>query len=412
MGFWTLLEVACMPIFQVLIISVLGALMATEYWNLLPLDARKSINKVVFVVFTPALVFSNVAKTITFGDIVSWWFMVVNIGLTFLVGGILGWIVVKIFKPKPYQEGVVIATVSSGNLGNLLLILVPAICNEDGNPFGDHSVCKTTGLAYVSFSMALGNFFIWTYSYQLIRTSSIRWKEFQAAEEAEEASKRPNTDLDADEETHLLKGEDEEQAAVVVSETSVNQVMVTPDESNMPFSHKVLEFFRQILHELLAPPTVAAIVGFFVGSITVIKNIIIGDDAPLHVIEDSITQLGNGTIPCITLILGGNLIQGLRKPTIKVPTLLGVIIAKYIVMPAIGIGIVTGADKLGLLPSNSLFHFVLMLQFTLPPAMNIGTMTQLYDVAEAECSVIFLWTYLVAALALTVWSTIFMWILS
>lgn len=401
-----------MPIFQVLIISVLGALMATEYWNLLPLDARKSINKVVFVVFTPALVFSNVAKTITFGDIVSWWFMVVNIGLTFLVGGILGWIVVKIFKPKPYQEGVVIATVSSGNLGNLLLILVPAICNEDGNPFGDHSVCKTTGLAYVSFSMALGNFFIWTYSYQLIRTSSIRWKEFQAAEEAEEASKRPNTDLDADEETHLLKGEDEEQAAVVVSETSVNQVMVTPDESNMPFSHKVLEFFRQILHELLAPPTVAAIVGFFVGSITVIKNIIIGDDAPLHVIEDSITQLGNGTIPCITLILGGNLIQGLRKPTIKVPTLLGVIIAKYIVMPAIGIGIVTGADKLGLLPSNSLFHFVLMLQFTLPPAMNIGTMTQLYDVAEAECSVIFLWTYLVAALALTVWSTIFMWILS
>ncbi|KAB2623626.1 transporter [Pyrus ussuriensis x Pyrus communis] len=412
MGFWTLLEVACMPIFQVLIISVLGAFMATEYWNLLPLDARKSINRIVFVVFTPALVFANVAKTITFGDIVSWWFMVVNIGLTFLVGGILGWIVVKIFKPKPYQEGVVIATVSSGNLGNLLLILVPAICNEDGNPFGDHSVCKTTGLAYVSFSMALGNFFIWTYSYQLIRTSSIRWKEHQAAEEAEEASRRCNTDLDADEETQLLKGEDEEQAAVVVSETSVNHAIVAPDESNMPFSHKVFAFFRQILHELLAPPTVAAIVGFFVGAITVIKNIIIGDDAPLHVIEDSITQLGNGTIPCITLILGGNLIQGLRKPTIKVPTLLGMIIAKYVVQPAIGIGIVTGADKLGLLPSDSLFHFVLMLQFTLPPAMNIGTMTQLFDVAEAECSVLFLWTYLVAALALTIWSTIFMWILS
>ena len=48
------------------------------------------------------------------------------------------------------------------------------------------------------------------------------------------------------------------------------------------------------------------------------------------------------------------------------------IIAKYVVLPAIGIGIVTGADKLGLLPSDSLFHFVLMLQFTLPPAMNIG----------------------------------------
>ena len=41
-----------------------------------------------------------------------------------------------------------------------------------------------------------------------------------------------------------------------------------------------------------------------------------------------------------------------------------------------------------------------------------GTMAQLFDVAQDECSVIFLWTYLVASLALTVWSTIFLSILS
>ncbi|PQP92707.1 putative transporter [Prunus yedoensis var. nudiflora] len=84
----------------------------------------------------------------------------------------------------------------------------------------------------------------------------------------------------------------------------------------------------------------------------------------------------------------------------------------YVVMPVIGIGIVMGANKVGFLPSDPLFRFVLMVQFTLPPAMNIGTMTQLFDVAEAECSVIFLWTYLVAALALTIWSTVYMWLLS
>lgn len=39
-------------------------------------------------------------------------------------------------------------------------------------------------------------------------------------------------------------------------------------------------------------------------------------------------------------------------------------------------------------------------------------MTQLFDVAQEECSVLFLWTYLVAALALTFWSTIYMWNLS
>jgi hypothetical protein len=40
--------------------------------------------------------------------------MPVNIGLTFLIGGILGWILVKILRPKPYLEGLVIATCSSG----------------------------------------------------------------------------------------------------------------------------------------------------------------------------------------------------------------------------------------------------------------------------------------------------------
>lgn len=42
--------------------------------------------------------------------------MPINIGLTFLFGGILGWIVVKILKPERHLEGLVIATCSAGDL--------------------------------------------------------------------------------------------------------------------------------------------------------------------------------------------------------------------------------------------------------------------------------------------------------
>lgn len=42
--------------------------------------------------------------------------MPVNIGLTFLFGGILGWIVVKILKPERHLEGLVIATCSAGDV--------------------------------------------------------------------------------------------------------------------------------------------------------------------------------------------------------------------------------------------------------------------------------------------------------
>lgn len=39
-----------------------------------------------------------------------------------------------------------------------------------------------------------------------------------------------------------------------------------------------------------------------------------------------------------------------------------------------------------------------------------GTITQLFGAGESECSVIMLWTYGLASVALTFWSTFFMWL--
>jgi hypothetical protein len=41
-----------------------------------------------------------------------------------------------------------------------------------------------------------------------------------------------------------------------------------------------------------------------------------------------------------------------------------------------------------------------------------GTITQLFGVGESECSVIFVWVYALASVAVTVWSAFFMWTLS
>lgn len=409
-----------MPILQVLLISGLGAFMATEYCGLLTADARKSLNKIVFMVFTPSLMFASLARTVTLQDIISWWFMPVNIAVTFLIGGMLGWIVVKLLKPKPYLEGLVIATCASGNLGNLLLIIVPAICNEDNSPFGDKSACSSVGLSYASFSMALGGFFIWTYTYQLVRSSSVKYKELQAADDF---SKQPNKDLDSNESTRLLKGENQEPVAISVQSTKSvedveDQAVISQESSGKSEKESVTLWgkfagvLHKILEELLAPATLAAILGFIFGAISWLRKLIIGDSAPLRVIQDSVKLLGDGTIPCITLILGGNLTQGLRTSRIRPWVILGVLSVRYIISPAIGIGVVKAANSLGFLPPDPLYHYVLMVQFTLPPAMNIGTMTQLFNVGQEECSVLFLWTYLAAALALTFWSTVYMWILS
>ncbi|XP_057784116.1 protein PIN-LIKES 7-like [Salvia miltiorrhiza] len=396
MGFLTLFEVASMPILQVLIISMLGAFMATDYLKLLPPDARKYMNKIVYVAFTPSLVFISLAKSVNFQEIISWWFMPVNIGLTFLFGASFGWIVVKILRPEPHIRNLILAICSAGNLGNILLIIIPAICKENGSPFGDANVCSTIGLSYVSYSMAVGAFYIWTYTFHLIRSAGVIYR---ASLEAEDPKKQANQDLEANEKSLLLNG----------AEHAPSQLQTIEVKRS---ARQVMGILHQVGDELMSPPVVAAILGFIFGAVTWLRDVIIGESAPLGVISDSISLLGDGTIPCITLILGGNLMLGLRKAKLSPLLIVAVIVVKYVLLPIIGIGVVLTAAHLGLVPRDPLFRFVLMIQFSLPPAMNIGTMTQLFDVAQEECSVLFLWTYLAAAIALTGWSTVFMWILT
>lgn len=48
--------------------------------------------------------------------------MPVNVGLTFLIGGIAGWILVKLLKPNLKVEGLIIAACSSGTIGLQVIV--------------------------------------------------------------------------------------------------------------------------------------------------------------------------------------------------------------------------------------------------------------------------------------------------
>ncbi|CAI9272200.1 unnamed protein product [Lactuca saligna] len=392
MGFWSLFEVASMPILEVLLVSVIGAIMATNYFNVLSGDARKSLNKIVFVAFTPSLIFASLAKTVNLEDIISWWFMPLNIGMTFIVGGTLGWIAAKLIKPKPHLEGLLIAMCSTGNLGNILLIIVPAICTEAGSPFGEHSICKSKGFAYSSFSLALGSFYIWTYTFQLIKNSSLSVESQEYIDLVVPLS---------------YPTSDKKQIQLTIHEGSVSS-----DDKKEESSCKLAEILHKFLEELLSPPNIGSILGMIFGATPWLKKLVMGVDSPLRVIQDSVTLLGDGTLPCITLILGGNLIQGLKRASIRPNIIITIICIRYVISPIVGIFVIKAADSLQLLPADPLFSFLLLIQYTLPPAMNISTMTQLFSVGQEECSVLMMWTYLVATFALTGWATVFMWILT
>lgn len=404
---------ALMPVLKTLLITAVGLYLAVERVNLLGMTARHNLNNVVFYVFTPALIASSLADTITASNLSSLWFMPANILLTFIIGSALGWILVRITPTPEHLHGLVIGCCSAGNLGNLLLIIIPAVCQEKNSPFGDFTTCSTNGQAYVSLSMAMGAVYIWSYVYNIIRVYG------SCKNNIIEDMMGVNSTITTDCSASDISSESCTQALL----QSFKDYEAQSDHqpllyiTKVPSYKKIMKYVNSLIENVnwkmvFTPSTIATIIGFVIGVVSPIRLLMIGDTAPFRVIDSSASMLGEATIPCMTLIVGANLLKGLKNSGVGLFLIIGILVVRYVALPVIGIGIVKCAHHLGWVGSDSLYLFVLMLQYALPPAMAIGTITQLFEVGESECSVIMLWTYVVASLSLTLWVTFYMWLLS
>ncbi|KAL6346037.1 hypothetical protein AAG906_025317 [Vitis piasezkii] len=401
MGFLSLFVVALVPILKVLLVTGVGLLIALERIDLLGANARRNLNAIVFYVFNPALVSSNLAKTITFSSLVTMWFMPVNILLTFVIGSALGWVLIKITRTPQHLQGLVLGCCSAGNLGNLLLIIIPAICEEEDNPFGD-SDCSTNGEAYASLSLAIGAIGIWSYVYTIMRISANKCKREINLDDSTISIRTSGETLEILSEgctEALLPSKDCPSSRECSDEVELTHAG-SEGKQKVPFLEKIKQQVEILMEKIdlkkvFAPSTIGVIVGFFIGLISPIRKLIIGDSAPLHVIESSAYFVGEAAVPSTTLIMGANLLKGLKGSDVSIVVILGIMAVRYIALPLLGVVVVKAAHHFGLVGSNSLFQFVLMLQYALPPAMSTGTMSQLFEFGQSECSVIMLWTYAV-----------------
>ncbi|KAL1294780.1 hypothetical protein HN51_055617 [Arachis hypogaea] len=398
MQFWKLFITALMPVLKVLLITALGAFLALDRFNVLRDTARKHLNTLVYYVFTPALVCSILTKTITFKNLVMLWFMPLNILLTFIVGTALGWLFMKITKAPNHMYGLVLGCCAAGNLGNLPLIIMPTVCKESNSPFGAVDLCYKKGMGYASLSMAIGNIYIWTFVYNIVRLYSSN------------KTLDNNSTLEKD----SVKNSTEDLSETVDDHENQLQIETTfsHERAKLPKLAKIVKTLVEKLNlkVLLAPATVGSIVGLVMGGITPFRKLFVGDDAPLRVLEDSTSMVGDAAIPAVTLLVGANLLKGLKGSGMKVPLLLGILVVRYIALPMLGVCIVKGAIHFGLINHDPLYQFMLLLQYALPPAISISTITQLFGAGETECSIIMLATYACAAVSLTLWSTFFMWL--
>ncbi|XP_043708618.1 protein PIN-LIKES 1-like isoform X2 [Telopea speciosissima] len=377
MGILDLFITASIPVLKVLLVTLLGSFLALDRINILGEDARKHMNRVVFFVFFPALVAADLAKTITYESMIKLWFVPLNVLITYLLGSALGWVLIQISRPPSHLRGLILGCCAAGNMGPMFMIIIPAVCSEKGSPFGDPDVCNTNGLAYSSLSMAIGAIFLWSYVYNLVRVSSSKSTE-GIDDSTSNFSEEPSRVLNGSSSEPLLSKD------LPVSENRVDHFALPCTSlgarQQVPISVKFGQYLKMFseklsLKTLLVPSTIAAIVGFFVGAVPQIQRLMIGENAPLRVIEDSVSLLGEGAIPAITLIMGGNLLRGLKGSDVHASLLVGIIVVRYIAFPLLGILIIKGALHFGLVHPDPLYMFFLLLHFAVPPALNIGVST-------------------------------------
>uniref|UniRef100_A0A0D9XF56 Uncharacterized protein n=1 Tax=Leersia perrieri TaxID=77586 RepID=A0A0D9XF56_9ORYZ len=412
MGLLELFITACVPVLKMLLVTGVGSFLATDFAGILNKEARKYLNNMVFYVFNPSLVATYLAQTITLESLAKLWFMPVNILLACTIGLIFGWIVVYVTRAPAKLRGLILGCCSAGNWGNIFLIIIPALCKEKGSPFGAPDVCQTYGLAYSSLSMALGAIFLWSIAYNIMRATSTVTEGNARTNHTKVSISGSSTGAASEENCSISNDSTSQCTLPLISNSSV------PSTKKVTLSERAKGFLSSMsgaidFKKIFAPSTIAVIVGFIIGGTPLIRNAIIGESAPLRVIHESADLIGGGAIPSVTLIMGGNLLNGIRGgASVQPSVILSIIVVRYILLPSVGTVLVKSAVRMGLIQPDPLYQFILLLQYAVPPAMNIGTITQLFGVGESECSVIFVWVYALASVAVTVWSAFFMWTLS
>ncbi|KAK1264447.1 hypothetical protein QJS04_geneDACA016961 [Acorus gramineus] len=382
------IKFAVLPIVKVFTMCFMGFLMASKHVNILSANGRKLLNGLVFSLLLPCLIFSQLGRAITLEKILQWWFIPVNVVLGSISGSLIGLVVATIVRPPyPFFKFTIIH-IGIGNIGNVPLVLIAALCRDKSNPFGDSDKCSEEGNAYISFGQWVGALILYTYVFQMLAPP-------------------PEGSFDCvDEESLPIKSPPKDAAPEQVPLLTQKETETT--ESSRQKRGKVVDYLCYLVEKLkikqiVQPPIIASILAIVIGSVPFLKHFVLTDDAPLFFFTDSCLILGEAMIPCILLALGGNLVNGPGDSRLGFRTTAAIIFGRLVLVPPAGFGIVMLADKLGFLPQgDKMFRFILLLQHTMPTSVLSGAVANLRGCGRESASVLF-WVHIFAVVSMAGW---------
>ncbi|KAG0560135.1 hypothetical protein KC19_10G156700 [Ceratodon purpureus] len=396
---FTLLKFAVLPIAKVLVMCALGLLLASRTVNILPANSRKQLSKLVFSLFLPCLIFTQLGKAVTVEKIIEWWFIPVNVVLAAVFGCLVGYAVAHLIKPPPEFFNFTVVFIGIGNIGNIPLVIIGAICREKGNPFEDPETCNTNGVAYISFGQWVGAVIVYTYVYSMLAPPA-RSKELDAPTPTNLVVVPEAATANGTEVTYTAHSNSEETALLVVE---------APHETPQGTLALVKAWLSQgRIRDIMQPAVVASLLALLFGCVPLLRSLIFTEHSFFYFLFDSLNILGGATVPCIMLVLGGNLLGGPGASKLGARTTVAIVATRLLLIPLIGVATVLTAEKLGFLPEgNRTFKFVLLLQHTMPSSILAGAVTNLRGHAEKEASAILFYEHVLAILSMAGWLVLY-----
>ncbi|XP_057754440.1 protein PIN-LIKES 6 [Arachis stenosperma] len=401
------IKIAVLPIAKVFTMCFLGFLMASKYVNILPASGRKLLNGLVFTLLLPCLIFSQLGQAVTLEKMLAWWFIPVNVVLSSISGSIIGFIVASIIRPPYPFFKFTIVHIGIGNIGNVPLVLIAALCRDTSNPFGDTEKCSTDGTAYISFGQWVGAIILYTYVFNMLAPPPEGT--FDIDNESLPLKGAPNNDASPEQNqrtTPLLAPKEEE--------TQKEEVILTASNASREWKIKDIWAFlyeKLKLKQIIQPPIIASILAMVLGAVPFLKKLIFTPDAPLFFFTDSCMILGEAMIPCILLALGGNLVDGPGSSKLGFRTTAAIIFGRLVLVPPVGLAIVMTADRLGFLPpDDKMFRFVLLIQHSMPTSVLSGAVANLRGCGREAAAVLF-WVHIFAVFSMAAWTILYINIL-
>ncbi|CAI0627121.1 unnamed protein product [Linum tenue] len=429
-----------LPLLKLVTLTLFGSVLAHPKTQFIPRQTFKLLSRLVFVLFLPSLIFTHLGQSITLQKAIHWWFIPVNVLISTAAGCILGCLVALVCRPPPELFRFTVIATGFGNTGNIAFAVVGAVCRRRGsdNPFGPD--CYSNGVSYVSISQWVSVILVYTLVYHMMEPAL----EFREQDDGgggggggdivEVVEDSGGADLSrpllAEAEWPGIEDQlgTEHSKSPFIARLFLNHSTISESEIPMEDPGDQLEsisclaeprvLVRKIrvvaketpIHHILQPPTIASLLAVVIGLIPPLRSCVYGGDAPLGFVTDSLTMMAGAAVPSVMLVLGGMLAEGPSdsESSLGARTTVGIVAARLLVLPAVGIGVVWAAEEMGLLVGgDQLYRFVLLLQYTTPSAILLGAVASLRGYAVREASALLFWQHICAVFSLSFYTIVF-----